>query len=439
MFTKQIQDDEGKILEIGKLINIPHGPMIKRIKIFIISKSINVGFKYPKFKLQVFKFIDTLPSLNINKIFPYFKIYVLEEDTELPKFWRLFFISFVKIFFLDRLVSILILFLVKKIAKIFVYAETPSLIKVNETSIRPPTYDILGEVALSPFEAKHFQNIYLDLIQILPPCPKFIDPKWRTNISIKCSGIESRLFPEAPDRSVEDLKSALRPILRLAMENGIGINLDMEQYDIKEIISRTAMELFMEAEFKSYPHFGIVVQAYLKSAKDDLRIWREFSISRGTPITIRLVKGAYLEYERIKAEERGWLDPVFKTKSATDINFEDCVLYLLDSYPYIRSAFGTHNLRSLAFILYHFKKREIFDFEIQMLYGMAEKFKTSLESMSVTVREYSPIGSLLPGMAYLIRRLLENTSNQGFLYQMNLGKNLNLLIQNPRKEIKNGI
>ncbi|EMY68234.1 proline dehydrogenase family protein [Leptospira vanthielii serovar Holland str. Waz Holland = ATCC 700522] len=266
-----------------------------------------------------------------------------------------------------------------------------------------------------------------------------IDATLRTNISIKCSGIETRLYPESEEMSIHYLKEVLRPILRLAMKKGIGINLDMEQYDLKSIITKTAMNLFIEEEFQSYPHFGIVVQSYLKSSKEELITWKEYAKARGVPITIRLVKGAYLEYERIKAEERGWVSPVFDTKRETDIKFEENVLFLLESSPYLRSAFGTHNLRSLAFILYHTNQQSVFDFEIQMLYGMAGKYKAGLESMGIKIREYSPIGSLLPGMAYLIRRLLENTSNQGFLYQMSLGKNLDSLIINPKKETNNGI
>lgn len=439
MFTKQMQYDDTKILGIAKTIETNSGSLFQRFIFFITSKTIHFGFRYPKLKLQIFKFIDVLPSLETKKIYSYFKIYIFDEDTEIPTFLKSTIHFFIGILFLSFPISFLIEKIVKVFAKFFILTDSPENLKQMKPSARPRTYDILGEIALSPKEAKEYLKQYSELLEILPQVAPEIDPKLRTNISIKCSGIETRLYPESEEISVHYLKEALRPILRLAMQKGIGINLDMEQYDLKSIITQTAMDLFSEEEFKTYPHFGIVVQSYLKSSREDLLVWREYAKTRAVPITIRLVKGAYLEYERIKAEERAWVSPVFDTKRETDIKFEENVLFLLEASPYLRSAFGTHNLRSLAFILYHAERYSIFDFEIQMLYGMAGKYKVGLESMGIKIREYSPIGSLLPGMAYLIRRLLENTSNQGFLYQMSLGKNLDSLIISPKKETVNGI
>ncbi|TGK91243.1 proline dehydrogenase [Leptospira brenneri] len=437
MFTKQLQDEE--ILKIAKTIDSTNGSLYKRFLFFISSITFRFGFRYPKLKLQIFKFIDVLPSIETNKIYEYFKIYIFDEDTEIPHFIKTLFHRLIRLLFLSTLASYIILLFVKFFAKSFILTDSPNHLKKEDTFKRPRTYDILGEIALSPLEAKKYQKQYFQLIEELSEVETNINPKLRTNISIKCSGIETKLYPEAEEKSIQYLKEALRPILRLAMKKGIGINLDMEQYDLKSIISETAKELFREDDFKSYPHFGIVIQSYLKTSKDDLKIWKEYAKKRGVPITIRLVKGAYLEYERIKSEERGWITPVFESKQETDIQFEENTLYLLDSYPYLRAAFGTHNLRSLAFVLFHTKRKSISDFEIQMLYGMAEKYKSNLESMGQIVREYSPVGLLLPGMAYLIRRLLENTSNQGFLYQMSLGKSIHSMVKNPNEENLNGI
>lgn len=439
MFTKQMQNDDKEILSIAKTIDGTGGFWYQRFRFFITSKTIHFGFRYPKLKLQTFKFIDVLPSLESKNIYKYFKIYLFDENTEIPRFLKSSIQFLINIFFLDFIVSFLILKIVKIFAKLFILTDSPRNLEEIHLSTRPRTYDILGETALSPREAKEYLHQYSELLKILPEVPTGINSKLRTNISIKCSGIETRLYPEAEEVSVRYLKDALRPILRLAMTKGIGINLDMEQYDLKAIICRAAMDLFLEPEFQLYPHFGIVVQSYLKSSKEELGVWKEYAKLRTVPITIRLVKGAYLEFERIKAEERGWNSPVFETKRETDIQFEENVLFLLESYPYLRPAFGTHNLRSLSFILYHSKKKNISDFEIQMLYGMAGKYKFGLESIGIIVREYSPIGALLPGMAYLIRRLLENTSNQGFLYQMCLGKNLDSLIMSPQEENLHGI
>lgn len=439
MFTKQLQDEDEEILKIAKKINSTSGSLSQRFLFFITSLLIHFGFRYPKLKLQTFKFIDVLPSLESKNIYSYFKIYIFDEDTEIPSFLKTSIHFLIHHFYLSSIVSYVLLRVVQFFAKLFILSESKENLHKKTNQTRPRTYDILGEIALSPREAKEYRKQYIDLIEGLPEVISNINPIRRTNISIKCSGIETRLFPEAEEVSIQFLKEALRPILRLAMTKGIGINLDMEQYDLKSIITRTAQELFLEEDFKLYPHFGIVVQSYLKSSNEELVVWRKYAKLRGVPITIRLVKGAYLEYERIKSEERCWQSPVFDSKKETDIQFEKNVLYLLESFPYIRSAFGTHNLRSISFVLYHTNQKFITDFEIQMLYGMAGKYKFSLESLGYPIREYSPIGSLLPGMAYLIRRLLENTSNQGFLYQLSQGKKLDSLVKNPNKETQYGI
>ncbi len=81
------------------------------------------------------------------------------------------------------------------------------------------------------------------------------------------------------------------------------------------------------------------------------------------------------------------------------------------------AAFATHNVRSIAHALARAEERgmDFRRFEFQMLYGMAEPVKAALLQLNCRVREYCPVGELLPGMAYLVRRLLENTSNEGFL------------------------
>lgn len=345
MFTKQMQYDDTEILRIAKNIDSNNGSLFQRCVFFITSRIIHFGFQYPKLKLQIFKFIDVLPSLKTKNIYSYFKIYIFDEDTEIPIFLKSSIHFFINTLSLNFLISFMISKAVKVFAKLFILTNSAKNLQPIGASARPRTYDVLGEIAVSPKEAKEYLRQYTELIEILPEVPVNIDPKLRTNISIKCSGIETRLYPESEEMSILFLKEVLRPILHLAMQKGIGINLDMEQYDLKSIITQTAMNLFLEEEFKSYPHFGIVVQAYLKSSKDELISWKEYAKFRGVPVTIRLVKGAYLEYERIKAEERGWVSPVFDTKRETDINFEENVLYLLESTPYLRPAFGTHNLR----------------------------------------------------------------------------------------------
>jgi RHH-type proline utilization regulon transcriptional repressor/proline dehydrogenase/delta 1-pyrroline-5-carboxylate dehydrogenase len=90
---------------------------------------------------------------------------------------------------------------------------------------------------------------------------------------------------------------------------------------------------------------------------------------------------------------------------------------LFENVDHVQPAIGSHNLRSLthAIVLARRLKVPLNSYEIQMLYGMAEPERAALRSMGHRVRLYAPIGDLLPGMAYLVRRLLENTANSSFL------------------------
>ena len=132
---------------------------------------------------------------------------------------------------------------------------------------------------------------------------------------------------------------------------------------------------------------------------------------------LRLVKGAYWDYETVVNRQKGWPVPVFLKKEETDSNYEDLTRILLENIEYVRPAIASHNIRSIshAIAVADSIKLPSGAFEFQMIFGMAEPIRSALKNMNFRVRSYTPIGELIPGMAYLIRRLLENTSNQSFL------------------------
>ncbi|RMD86989.1 MAG: L-glutamate gamma-semialdehyde dehydrogenase, partial [Candidatus Dadabacteria bacterium] len=101
----------------------------------------------------------------------------------------------------------------------------------------------------------------------------------------------------------------------------------------------------------------------------------------------------------------------------SDFNFERLTRLLLDNNEYIYPAFASHNIRSLSYACCYAEHKGLgpADFELQLLYGMAEPIADSFVAAGFLVRHYVPIGELIPGMGYLIRRLLENTSNDSFL------------------------
>ena len=134
-------------------------------------------------------------------------------------------------------------------------------------------------------------------------------------------------------------------------------------------------------------------------------------------MTLRLVKGAYWDSDTIRYRQRGWPVPLFEYKAETDANYEALVRTLLEASAVIRPAFGTHNLRTMAYIEAMAEQLRLSPatWEYQMIFGMAEPFQEAVLRRGRRLRLYTPVGELLPGMAYLVRRLLENTSNESFL------------------------
>src|SRR5438552_16826183 len=119
----------------------------------------------------------------------------------------------------------------------------------------------------------------------------------------------------------------------------------------------------------------------------------------------------------MKSRQNGWDCPVFFQKPESDANFETLTRLLLENEPIVTAEFGSHNVRSIAYaqVLADELGIDRCRFEFQLLYGMAGSVKRALVELGYRVREYCPVGELLPGMSYLVRRLLVNTSNEGFL------------------------
>jgi hypothetical protein len=126
------------------------------------------------------------------------------------------------------------------------------------------------------------------------------------NISVKLSALCPHLEPAAPEYVSREARGRLRPLLRLARERGAFINFDMEQYRYRDLVQMAFTDLLLEDEFRDNPHVGIVVQAYLRDALDDVARLRALAETRGTPFSVRLVKGAYWDEENIVAAQNSW-------------------------------------------------------------------------------------------------------------------------------------
>jgi RHH-type proline utilization regulon transcriptional repressor/proline dehydrogenase/delta 1-pyrroline-5-carboxylate dehydrogenase len=258
----------------------------------------------------------------------------------------------------------------------------------------------------------------------------------RVHVSIKPTALASRYGPLTRADGLEEAKQRLRPILRTAAAGGAFVWFDMEHYDVKDLTLQLFRELLDEPGLGDLDA-GCVIQAYLKDSRADLADLIAWSSGRPRPVAVRLVKGAYWDAETIHARAEGWPVPVFEHKPETDANYERCTRLLHDHHGHVRAAFASHNLRSIAYAVTYARSLGLPDtgYEVQMLYGMAEPVQAAIRRLGLRLRVYAPVGELVPGMAYLVRRLLENTSNESFVRQkFTEGRELDALLRPPAVE-----
>ena len=244
-------------------------------------------------------------------------------------------------------------------------------------------------------------------------------PARDVNLSVKVSALTPLLRPEAPERGIEGARPRLRHLLRVARDVQAHLHVDMESFDTREAITRLTLDLLAEPEFANGPSAGIVLQGYLvESAQhlDELLAWAA-EHPRRHPFTIRLVKGAYWDHEVVQAAQHGWTPPVFTDRRECDRNFELLSKRLIDATPLVRVAIASHNLRSISHAAAYADTRNVGNehLEFQILRGLGDDTQAAIAATGRRVRCYCPVGDLVAGMAYLVRRLLENTANDSFL------------------------
>jgi len=260
----------------------------------------------------------------------------------------------------------------------------------------------------------------------------------RANLSVKVSALTPLLRPDAPERGKRDAADRLRGLLRRARALGAHLHIDMESLDSRDAVLELVLELLAEPEFRDGPSAGMVLQAYLRDSPATLDTVLDWTAGAGAgrahPLTVRLVKGAYWDHEIVEAAQHGWNAPVFDVKADSDRNFEQLTRRLLESRPALRVAIASHNLRSVAHAIAYDQLLggDGRDIELQVLRGLGDPLGEAIAAQELRVRTYCPVGDLVAGMAYLVRRLLENTSNDSFLADQAKGVPLEELLAPPR-------
>jgi RHH-type proline utilization regulon transcriptional repressor/proline dehydrogenase/delta 1-pyrroline-5-carboxylate dehydrogenase len=339
---------------------------------------------------------------------------------------------------------------VRHMAHRFIVGETPrEIVGVLRSLWRRgvgTSVDLLGEATVTAAEADRYAARCADALAELSaahgswPSRPILEhdsagPLPRANLSVKVSALTPLLRPDAPELGQRDAAVRLRALLREARERDAHLHVDMESLDSREAVFDLVLELLADPEFAGGPSTGVVLQAYLRDSPgqlDRLLAWAEAS-ERTPPLVVRLVKGAYWDHEVIEARQHGWAAPVFEDKADCDRNFELLTRRLLDARPRVRVAIASHNLRSVAHALAYHRHTgaDDADVEFQVLRGLGDDLQDALAASGLRVRTYCPVGDLVAGMAYLVRRLLENTANESFLHEYKAGADLERLLAAP--------
>ena len=285
----------------------------------------------------------------------------------------------------------------------------------------------LGEAILGEGEARRRLDAYLGLLA--RPDVEYI--------SVKISSVFSRINLVAFDETVGAIKVRLRELYRSAMQHTFTtpdgrqvpkfVNLDMEEYRDLHLTVAAFKDVLSEDEFKSY-RAGLVLQAYLPDSSPvqrDLTTWAQERVQQGgAPIKVRVVKGANFAMEQVEASWHGWELAPYRTKTEVDANFKRMVTYgcVPERAQAVNLGIASHNLFDVAYGLLLQERYGLHDtVEFEMLEGMANHQARAVQDKANGLLLYAPIvkrEDFHSAIAYLVRRLDENTAEENFLHDL---------------------
>jgi RHH-type transcriptional regulator, proline utilization regulon repressor / proline dehydrogenase / delta 1-pyrroline-5-carboxylate dehydrogenase len=405
-----------------------------------MGKVMDWSMRNEQFKIRMFRFVDAFPSLTTSKLLTDHIREYFGDEQDMPAVLKsgarmAGMLGSLGGAVLNKLISTNI----QEMARQFIVGENTTEAVRGIERLRTEGFaavvDVLGEATLTAEEAEGYVRTYLELLESLqreqqgwrslPGAGGDPALDWghapRINIAVKTTALFALANPQDFEGSVRTMLKQLLRIAAKVVEVGGFLCIDMETYRHKAII----IELYrrLKLEYRDYPHIGIVLQSYLKDTDRDLADLLAWAGEQGTRISIRLVKGAYWDYERVKARQNGWQVPVWTIKAESDAAFERQARVILENHPICHFACASHNIRTIAAVMETAVALNVPEtrYEFQVLYGMAEPVRKGILKIAGRIRLYCPNGAMVPGMGYLVRRLLENTANESFLRQSFVG------------------
>ncbi len=418
------------------------------------GKVMDWAMKNEDFKVQMFRFVDVLPYLNTSdSLSRHIEEYFAGDDSNIPDVLKW---GATKTGIGGGLVAKVLNKTIRSniegMARQFIIGQKSSEAVKGIRKLRKDGFafvlDLLGEATVSEEEAIAYREGYLEVLDAIhKECAKWGaldssgDLDWghapKVNVAVKPSAFYSQSKPVSLEDTVQGMMESIEPVYKKVMDMNGFLCIDMEALKYKE----PTIEMYkrLRKKYPDYPHLGIVYQSYLKCTEGDVREMLDWARAENLPISIRLVKGAYWDFETVIAKQNDWPVPVFTNKPESDIAFERISKMILENQDICHYACASHNIRSISAVMEMAKEMNVPDerYEFQVLYGMAEPVRKGLRNVAKRVRLYCPYGDLIPGMAYLVRRLLENTANESFLKQTFADEaDVDILLENPEKTLE---
>lgn len=394
-----------------------------RIPDFITSNS----FIKDKLSFQEWNYYyssDYWKIIIYNMIIDFISEFFYENDFKNEKFIN---------FAFQKIISYFSYYIMKNIGKKFVYSSNAnSAIKKSLSDKSVYSFDMLGEAAITYYDANKFFLQYKKIINNIKKTYLGGDNYKIPTISIKLSALNSKYSFYNRKRVYRDLIPILKILVIETRNAHSSLTIDAEECDRMELNLYLFKVIFYSSYCLNWGKFGLVIQAYSKRALPALYWLKIISMNKHTIIPIRLVKGAYWDYEIKNAQILNLnLYPVYIKKFCTDLSYLLCAIFLLEkNNKFVYPQFATHNIQTISFIFIINKNKKL---EFQKLYGMADNLYDILKKKQyIKCREYAPIGAYKELLPYLVRRLLENGANSSFVNKI-LNKNvkINKLLYNP--------
>jgi RHH-type transcriptional regulator, proline utilization regulon repressor / proline dehydrogenase / delta 1-pyrroline-5-carboxylate dehydrogenase len=280
------------------------------------------------------------------------------------------------------------------------------------------SFDMLGEAARTARDATIYFGAYAHAIAAIGQQSHSDNVHENPGISVKLSALHPRYESVNHTRIMTELVPRIIELARMAKAVNIPLAIDAEEADRLDLSLDVVGALLAERALYGWHGFGVVVQAYTRRAPAVLDWLYARAQQYDRQISVRLVKGAYWDYEIKNAQILGLADyPVFTRKETTDLSFLVCAAKLLDMTSHIFPQFATHNAHTVYAINHMADGKNVFEF--QRLHGMGEALHELTRAEDKRQRRiYAPVGVHKDLLAYLVRRLLENGANSSFVHQI---------------------